>query len=136
MSFESASDSEQARFRRIEQLFHAALDLPVERRDAFLASDEPDESIRESVRGLLARHHAGDATLRGAVADAATTHALREIGPYRVISELGVGGMGTVLLAERMLGDTRQRVALKLIRGFPPRRRASVCRANARCLPN
>ena len=47
--------------------------------------------------------------------------ARERIGTYRLLSELGAGGMGTVFLAERELGDTRQRVALKLIRGFPTR---------------
>ena len=119
MSSEPPSDTERARFLRVEQLFHTALDLPADRRETFLQTDEPDEGVREAVRALLQRHYAGDNTLRGAVADAATGHAVQTIGPYRVIRELGVGGMGTVLLAERLLGDTRQRVALKLIRGFP-----------------
>jgi serine/threonine-protein kinase len=117
MSNGSASDNERSRFQRVEHLFQAALDLPQERREGFLQTGEPDEAIRALVRGLLERHHAGDTTLRAAVADAASMPA--QLGPYRVIRELGVGGMGTVLLAERMLGDTRQRVALKLIRGFP-----------------
>lgn len=119
MSSASASDTERARFQRVEHLFHAALDLPADRREVFLQTGESDEGIRAAVRGLLERHYAGDTTLRGAIADAATPVAVRGIGPYRIIRELGVGGMGTVLLAERMLGDTRQRVALKLIRGFP-----------------
>jgi serine/threonine-protein kinase len=63
----------------------------------------------------------GDTTLLGAIAAAATLpqSSPQTVGPYRVLRELGVGGMGTVLLAERPLGDTRQKVALKLIRGFP-----------------
>jgi len=117
MSNGSASDHERSRFQRVEHLFQAALDLPAERREVFLQTGEPDEDIRAMVRGLLERHYGGDTTLRAAVADAASMPS--QLGPYRVIRELGVGGMGTVLLAERLLGDTRQRVALKLIRGFP-----------------
>ncbi|MGD8395170.1 MAG: tetratricopeptide repeat protein [Candidatus Eiseniibacteriota bacterium] len=41
----------------------------------------------------------------------------RRIGPYRVLRELGRGGMGEVLLAERADGEFEQRVALKLVRG-------------------
>ncbi len=40
------------------------------------------------------------------------------IGPWRVIGELGTGGMGTVLLAERDGADFSQQVAIKLIRGY------------------
>jgi serine/threonine protein kinase/tetratricopeptide (TPR) repeat protein len=38
------------------------------------------------------------------------------VGPYRVIEELGTGGMGSVWLAERSDGKPRRRVALKLPR--------------------
>ncbi|WP_255357252.1 protein kinase [Lysobacter sp. Root690] len=41
------------------------------------------------------------------------------IGSYRLLSELGAGGMGTVFLAERDVGGTAQRVALKLLHGVP-----------------
>ncbi len=41
--------------------------------------------------------------------------AQRRIGPYKVLREIGRGGMGTVFLAVRE-GDFEQRVALKLIR--------------------
>ncbi len=43
----------------------------------------------------------------------------RHIGPYRIVDELGYGGMGTVYLAERADGEFEQQVALKLLRtGF------------------
>src|SRR5688500_12826750 len=38
------------------------------------------------------------------------------VGPYRLISELGSGGMGTVWLAERIDGALQRQVALKLPR--------------------
>ena len=106
--------------QRVEALFHAALERPGAERDAFLAL-EPDGELREQVRRLLARHTESDAVLDGAL-DAALSHSAppREwVGPYRLLRELGAGGMGTVYLAERNFGDTVQRVALKLIRGFP-----------------
>ena len=39
------------------------------------------------------------------------------VGPYRLIGELGAGGMGTVWLAERSDGLIHRPVALKLPRG-------------------
>ncbi|HEV8511261.1 MAG TPA: serine/threonine-protein kinase, partial [Gemmatimonadales bacterium] len=40
------------------------------------------------------------------------------IGPYRVLRELGQGGMGTVFLAERADNQYQKTVALKLLRGW------------------
>ena len=109
------------RFQRIEELFHAAAECPAAERDAFLLASEDDPGLRAEVMRLLAQHDGSQTALRVAL-DAATSApqpTAQQIGPYRVLRELGVGGMGTVLLAERMLGDTPQKVALKLIRGFP-----------------
>src|SRR6185295_2268308 len=36
------------------------------------------------------------------------------VGPYRLLAELGQGGMGTVWLAERVDGQPRRKIALKL----------------------
>ena len=41
------------------------------------------------------------------------------IGPYRVIREIGRGGMGRVFLASRADGQFEQQVALKLVRSGP-----------------
>ena len=41
------------------------------------------------------------------------------IGPYRLIREIGRGGMGRVFLADRADGQFEQLVALKLVRGGP-----------------
>ena len=53
---------------------------------------------------------------------AAYTHSTHEngaIGPYRLLRELGRGGMGVVYLAERADGQYRRRVAIKLLRSSP-----------------
>ncbi len=109
------------RFARIEALFNAALDQPAAMRSEFLRANESDAGVVEEVERLLARSADEHTELRAAL-DAVVVAADRvapQIGPYRIVSELGAGGMGTVFLAERLLGDTPQRVALKLIRGIP-----------------
>lgn len=112
---------DRSRFARIESLFHAVLEHPPEQWRDFLTTQEHDAQVVAEVERLLAQHTAGADFLKNAL-DAAAALAVplqAWIGGYRVLGELGAGGMGTVLLAERLLGDTPQRVALKLIRGVP-----------------
>lgn len=106
---------DSSRFSRIETLFHAALERQAYERRDFLTTQEPDAQIVAEVERLLARH-AQDTGLLDIALDAVTgmpAPMQTQIGAYRILGELGAGGMGTVLLAERLLGDTPQKVALK-----------------------
>jgi len=111
-----------ARVARMEALFEAALKRPASERAGFLATEESDPELRAAVERLLAHHTGDDGQLRDVLHAAIGRSAppVRErVGAYRIVRELGAGGMGTVYLAERSLGETRQKVALKLIRDFP-----------------
>jgi tRNA A-37 threonylcarbamoyl transferase component Bud32/tetratricopeptide (TPR) repeat protein len=111
-----------ARIARMEALFEAALRRPADERAEFLAAEESDPELRAAVERLLAHHTGNDGRLRDVLHAAIGQSAppVRErVGAYRIVRELGAGGMGTVYLAERSLGETRQNVALKLIRDFP-----------------
>lgn len=114
----------------LSEWFDTLVDLPPEQQEARLL--QAPEDIRESLRKLLLadrESHAQEVDPVGlACASAAhgvlessglISNAQRRIGPYRVLRELGSGGMGTVLLAERADGLYAQKVAIKLIRGFP-----------------
>ncbi len=115
-------DPEQ--YEKVGQLFHAALELPPERRAAFLGrACGADEGLRQEVESLLAAHEqAGDFVAGPAVNVAAEWLARQEevetvsgrIGAYEVLSLIGRGGMGEVYLAH----DTRlgRKVAVKLLR--------------------
>ncbi len=118
-----------SRFARLEELFSAALELEAAQRDAFLAALEgEDRELRAELEGLLAvEQTAAEARLGRVVAGA---HALpadeqpswpslgtqQKVGPYRIIGELGRGGLGTVFLAERDDHQYSRRVALKVVR--------------------
>ncbi len=103
---------ERERWQRIEALVDQALDLPEERRTAFLREAcAGDDALRSEIEALIAAGERADEFLRtSAQADARP----ERIGPYRLVRELGRGGMGIVYLAERE--DFEHRVALKLVR--------------------
>ena len=114
----------------LSEWFDALVDLPVEQQEARLL--QAPEALRESLRSLLRADRQALASAEDPVSQACASVAQsliessalgsnpeRRIGPYRVLRELGSGGMGTVLLAERADGLYAQKVAIKLIRGFP-----------------
>jgi len=111
------------RWQTIKELFHAALQrAPEERADFLDDACGNDETVRSEVASLLAAH-AGDESFLAVPAfemgaellldSSAGPSAGDQIGPYKILSELGSGGMGDVFLAQ----DTRlgRNIALKLL---------------------
>ncbi len=82
-------------------------------------------ATRERLLRLLAADRSTDVTAREAVQHVAASLTEPQpgigmlFGNYRVLAELGKGGMGTVLLAERADHQYQHQVAIKLLRGFP-----------------
>lgn len=112
------------RFQLVEALFHEALELPLPARAAFL--DErcgADRELRAEVESLLAEDSLAENTIANAVFSAAADYQAAEaeaesgrmIGNYRVIREIGRGGMGAVLQAVRADDQYLQSVAIKVL---------------------
>jgi serine/threonine-protein kinase len=105
----------------IEQLFRDALALDASDRPAFLDAATDDEEIRSEVRSLLAAHERAGEFLGTTASpwigsDMAPELPPDRFGPFRLVRELGRGGMGVVWLAERADGQFQQRVALKVLK--------------------
>jgi len=110
---------------RVNDLYHAALALREDERDAFLERNcAATPEIAAEVRSLLQLSVEDDFIAHpdpAAVSELIAAHdALAligtRLGAYRVTDRIGTGGMGEVYAAQRVEGGFSQRVAIKLIR--------------------
>ena len=115
------------RWQQIKRVLEVALALDGRERDAYLDKTcAGDTELRQEVDSLLASHQPTGknildeplANLLTADAGAArhTVDAGQRIGAYRIIDEIGRGGMGEVYRAVRADGEFTKEVALKTVR--------------------
>ena len=128
-------DPTPAHWRRVRDAFEAVADLDPAERTGVLATlcvtpdGELDYGLRSEVEALLAAD-AADSELDRSTADLAAdlidddeSGALTDgdrVGSWRVVREIGRGGMGVVSLVERADGAYDQRAALKRLVGTGP----------------
>src|SRR5262249_43911081 len=119
---------------RVSDLYHEALRLPPREREAFLKKAcQYDEAVRRDVESLLGYDAKSFLEVPAAVAGASPSTGAsmvnRQLGPYTILTPLGVGGMGEVYRAR----DTKlgRDVAIKILPSHftsDPERRARFAR--------
>jgi serine/threonine protein kinase/tetratricopeptide (TPR) repeat protein len=110
------------KWKKAKSVLGEVLELDPIRRDEFLRALEDD--IREEVESLLAFEQESESSLLLSAADFSRDffdqrHSPligKHVGNYKIVRELGYGGMGAVYLAERADGKFEQKVALKLLK--------------------
>lgn len=110
--------------REVEELFSVVMDLPREEREAYLDQECPDATVRREVEALIEYDARAESFLDQTVQDAArSVSRVHEVaigdmlGPYRISSLIGRGGMGWVYRAERHDGQFAHTVAIKVLQG-------------------
>ena len=114
-----------ADFQKVKDIFAETVEKPLEVRADFLRERcGADENLRREIESLLAAHEEPENLIEknalsfntngenGFVKD----YAGRQFGNYKILREIGAGGMGAVFLAERSDGEFSRRVALKIVR--------------------
>jgi serine/threonine protein kinase/tetratricopeptide (TPR) repeat protein len=114
------------RWQQVKSLLTAALETDPSQRYAYLdgacAGDRP---LREEIENLLAIEEESDpellnrpAAMLAGLEEHSTnnTRIGRHIGPYQIVEEIGIGGMGEVYRAFRADDQYRKQVAIKLVR--------------------
>ena len=114
---------DEKNWQNVKEIFLTALEKDAVSRPKFL--DEicaADSALREEIESLLASHEEVEDFIEepafqvGKVFAHDSKRTEKHFGNYKIINEIGAGGMGAVFLAARADGEFSQQVAVKIIR--------------------
>lgn len=110
-------------WKKVKNVLNEALELEISERRDFL--NKFDAEIRAEVESLLAFEEESESVMRLSAVEFSTDFfdveansrlVGQRFGVYKIIREIGQGGMGAVFLAKRADRKFEQKVALKLLK--------------------
>jgi len=115
----------QERWQRLEAVLNGAMEREGAARASYLHEVcGDDDELRREAESLLSFHEDAEVVISGVIQgaaeqfeadDAPALTAGERLGVYRIVREIGRGGMGTVYLAERDDEEFKRQVAIKLV---------------------
>ena len=113
---DSIPASTLAGFSALERVFCEVAQAPADRQEALLGELCPDPQLREQVRSLLNADSSENQLLDKSLFPTPVQFDCGDrIGQYKLLEEIGQGGMGVVYMAEQ-LEPVRRQVAIKIIK--------------------
>ena len=112
-------------WERIDKVLDEALGFDPPKRQVYLHEiGEREPEVRREVEALLGCEDQSERFLQntatsyseGLIDETSSALVGQTVGRYRIICELGSGGMGSVFLGERTDGEFQQKVAVKVVR--------------------
>ncbi|CAN5573379.1 hypothetical protein BH10ACI3_BH10ACI3_16770 [soil metagenome] len=110
-------------WKKVKDVLSAVLQVELDDRAAFLDQAKLSSEQRAEVESLIAFEFESSDLMQMSAVEFSKDFIEDEgiltgqvIGPYKIVRELGHGGMGAVYLAERIDGKFNQRIALKLLK--------------------
>jgi len=119
---QSSAGVTSARWQLVKDGLAQALEVPASDRRALLDRlCDGDSELRSEIESLLeADNRAGRKFLEAPaaidVAESASNWIGRRVGPYQIVKQIGVGGMGEVYVAFRADDQYRKQAAIKFVR--------------------
>lgn len=109
------------KWNTIESLFHRCLQMSLDEQETFIQNlEDEDSALADEVKKLLEAHHSSGDFLEEDVLEEAFISSGDMVGPWKIIREIGRGGMSTVYLATRADGQFERQVAIKFLHGLIP----------------
>lgn len=111
-----SSADQRSEIEELERIFALLTGVPTDRQQDMLEELCPDTNLRQQARMLLDADTSTDALFDHSLfPDQPKYCSGEQIGPYKLLQEIGQGGMGVVYMAEQ-LEPVRRKVALKVIK--------------------
>jgi len=112
----SIMQTDPDRWQRLKDMFNDVNELPLEDRSAYLSTLKvSDQTLFQELSNLLDAEHDSEHFLQNPLfVDSDRTFIGERVGHYKIVREIGRGGMGVVFEAVREDGEFEQKAAIKL----------------------